>query len=201
MSTRSPSKRSRPTLLLLNAALGGAAGNTAELIAVARRALRGRAELDELALDETFSLAAIHPRLDAADAFIFATGTYWDSWSHTLQRFLEEATPTEGTSTWLGKPAGVLVTMHAVGGKGVLSRLQGVLNTLGCLIPPHGGVVFSLANQQALKGASPLGKDLWRPEDVKIVCHNVLASISARGGFRSWPVERSEYASKWIEKK
>ena len=40
--------------------------------------------------------------LAEADGFVFATGTYWDSWGSPLQKFLEETTAFEGTSVWLG---------------------------------------------------------------------------------------------------
>lgn len=121
-----------------------------------------------------------------------------DSWSHLLQRFLEQATPDEGTGLWLGKPAGVVVTMHSVGGKGVLSRLQGVLNTLGCLIPPMSGLVYSAVNQAALREQGPTAEDIWSPDDVAVLCHNLLVPLTPGAAYRAWPCDRRNFARRWI---
>lgn len=144
----------RPHLLLLNAALAGEAGNTAVLLAQARRHLARRATVESLTLaalpsGSVSQLSALNPQLLAAlqraDGFLLGTGTHWDSWSSVLQKFLEDATPHEGTALWLGKPAAVVVSEHSVGGKAVLSRLQGVLVTLSCTLPPMSGLVLSRA--------------------------------------------------------
>ena len=133
--------------------------------------------------------------LERARGFIFATGTYWDSWGSPLQRFFEESTSLEGGAVWLGKPAATLVTMHSVGGKGVLSRLQGVLSTLGVLIPPMSGLAYSQANHLALQSGGDA--DFWRVEDLEVVAHNLLAALKLREGWRSWPVE-SDFQSRWF---
>lgn len=137
----------RPHLLLLNASLAGDAGNTAGLLARAHRLLARRATVESLTLASLAVAAsasdsppaALHPQLltalSRANGFLLGTGTHWDSWSSVLQTFLEDATPHEGTALWLGKPAAVVVSEHSTGGKGVLSRLQGVLVTLGCTLP------------------------------------------------------------------
>ena len=115
---------SKRRVLVLNAALNGREGNTAVLLRRAMKSLSPAVEVTECVLAETPAYADVREGLLAADAFVIGTGTHWDSWSHLLQKFLEDGTLDEGTPVWLGKPAAVLVTMHSVGGKAVLSRLQ-----------------------------------------------------------------------------
>lgn len=133
-----------------------------------------------------------------AHGIIVGTGTHWDSWSSLLQRFLEDTTPDEGDAPWFAKPAGVLVSMHSVGGKGVVSRLQGVLSTLGCLIPPMSGLAYSYANQAALSVPNAFADDLWRMEDVDVVAWNVLTAAQRGENYRKWPMDRTRGSAKWI---
>ena len=135
--------------------------------------------------------------IEASDAILIGAGTHWDSWSSTLQRFLEEATPTEGSSTWLGKPVGIIVTEHSVGGKGVLSRLQGVLITLGCLIPPMSGMVYSLAVQISKESGKPEADDMWGLDDLRVITHNVLIATQIPRKWEIWPVDRADYERRW----
>lgn len=202
----------RPRILLLNASLAGDSGNTAVLLAEARRLLARRARATALTLAATppasgaapFAFDAIRPQLAAADAFLFGTGTHWDSWSSVLQKFLEDATPAEGTALWLGKPAAVVVSEHSVGGKGVLSRLQGVLVTLGCMVPPMSGLVLSRAAVIAARHDADAARDFWCREDLRVVCHNLVeAAASAAAGARpprwkTWPVDRADFAARWL---
>lgn len=194
----------RPRILLLNASLAGPAGNSARLIALLTPRLAPHADLVHatLAGPAAATFATLDPALRAADAFVIATGTHWDSWSSPLQRFLEDATPAEATELWLGKPAAVLVTEHSTGGKGVLSRLQGVLLTLGCALPPLTGLVLSHAGQLARQNAPAAGAadDLWRPADLDVVAHNLLAAARLpRPAYRAWAVDRAEFAFAWLE--
>ena len=193
-----PTKRPRPRILIINGSSGGDTGNTAVLLERAVRRLRRRAAVSVLALAPGASYADIRPALVQADGLLIGTGTYWDSWSHHLQRLLEEATPDEGTAAWLGKPAAVFVTMHAVGGKGVLSRLQGVLNTLGCMIPPMSGLVYSLVNQAAIGAQAKGADDLWCIEDVDTICANLLAALTPGARYRAWPTDRVSFRDPWL---
>ncbi len=217
----------RPHLLLLNASLAGDAGNTAVLLARARRLLARRATVESVTLAALPTVApaadssvpqpsALTPQLvDAlqrADGFLIGTGTHWDSWSSVLQKFLEDATPHEGTALWLGKPAAVVVSEHSVGGKGALSRLQGVLVTLGCTLPPMSGLVLSraalLAAQHAPEPA--VTSDFWCEADLPVICHNLAEAArctlpSARGSahpalprWRTWPVDRRDFSARWL---
>jgi NAD(P)H-dependent FMN reductase len=210
----------RPRLLLLNAALAGDAGNTAVLLAHARRLLARRATVESLTLASldlpafpsgsppAALLPQLRTALTRADGFLLGTGTHWDGWSSVLQTFLEDATPHEGTALWLGKPAAVVVSEHSTGGKGVLSRLQGVLVTLGCTLPPMSGLVLSraalLAAQHAPHPATT--SDFWGEADLRIVCHNLAeaARVSLAGAqpplprWRTWPVDRHDFHARWL---
>jgi chromate reductase len=187
-----------PRVLIVNTSLIGANGNTAVLLDYARSWLPAHVMVSEVTLAAGVDYAQARTAVVNANALIFGTGTYWDSWSHLLQKFLEDATPDEGSAVWLGKPAGVIVTMHSVGGKAVLSRLQGVFNTLGCLIPPMCGVVYSAVNQAALEAAIPESADVWSPDDVRVLCHNLLVPLGVGGSFESWPSDRGDLTRRWI---
>lgn len=200
-ASRAPSA-GLPRVLVLNAALGGDAGNTARALALLAGHLAGRAEVERAALagPAARDFAALAPALRSADAIVIGTGVHWDSWSSALQKFLEDATPAEATALWVGKPAAVVVTEHSVGGKAVLSRLQGVLATLGCELPLFSGVVLSQAAQLARAGHPSGGAadDLWSPEDLAVVAHNLAHAAARRSAaWRAWPVDRRDYAAVW----
>jgi chromate reductase len=191
----------KPRILLLNGGLGGAAGNTAAVLRPLLTALAPRAEVEcvHLATDAR-GLDALEPLLEAARGFVFSTGTYWDSWGSPLQAFLERATRLEGSDAWLGKPAAVVVTMHSVGGKEVLSRLQGVLCTLGLELPPMTGFAHSLAAQLALQ--VPHGdhaRDLWSLEDLEVVAHNLLEAATGTRRYHAWTVDRGDPMRRWAD--
>jgi NAD(P)H-dependent FMN reductase len=185
-------------VLAIQAGLGGDGGNGAVLLDQAVRWLAPHAEIERVTLDGASTFASHEPALARADALVIATGTYWDSWSSHLQRFLEQATPSEGTALWLGKPVAVLVTAHAVGGKSVLSRLQGVLVTLGAQVPPMSGLVVTLASELARDHGSEHASDLWSAEDLEVVCHNLRESAAGGRSFRSWAVDRGDPARIWL---
>ena len=135
-----------------------------------------------------------------ADAFVFGSGTYWDSWGTPMQRFLEMTAHTEGDPMWVGKPVGIIVSAHAVGAKGVLSRLMGVLNVYGMLIPPFAGMAFTYANMVAYEHANEhLRKELWTPADVEVVCHNLLQALNGGNEWTQWPTNSGKYGDKWLD--
>ena len=136
--------------------------------------------------------------LREADAFLFITGTYWDSWSSYLQRLLEEATPSEATAMWLGKPAAVWVTAHSVGGKGVLSRLQGVLSTFGVLIPPMTGIVVTKASDLAARHAPEASEDFFTYRDLEVSLYNLAQALAPKAAYRAWDVERGDPMQRWV---
>ena len=196
-----PDARNRSRLLLLNAALAGDAGNTAVLLAEAQALLTPHAEVAfvTLAGPGAPDFAALRPQLETADGFLFGTGTHWDSWSSVLQKFLEDATPAEGTALWLGKPVAVVVSEHSTGGKGVLSRLQGVLVTLGCTLPPMSGLVLSRAAMLAARHDAQAAQDFWCRDDLAVVCHNLAEAAAGTRHWKTWPVDRSDFAARWLE--
>ncbi len=197
------------SILILNGSPSGSKGNCEVLIrnlsAQFKRDSDGKKEevqvvhLTEIkwTAAETKKVFAI---IEKAHGFIFVTGTYWDSWGSPLQMFLENVTPLEGRPAFLGKPAVVLVLNHSVGGKGVLSRLQGVLSTLGCLIPPMSGMVYSWVSQQALKKASvgETQSDLWSLEDLTQILENFKKALQIKVKWTSWPVDRNDYRKIWL---
>lgn len=189
-------------LLLVDGSVHGSSGNTSAFLDIAEETLSKSCNISRLQLIGSPQRSEILQQLEAADGFLFGTGTYWDSWGSPLQKFLEEVTDTEGTALWLGKPAAVIVTMYAVGGKGILSRLQGVLNTFGALIPPMSGIVCSAVNQLALNRQISANntEDLWRPEDIEVVCHNLWQAMSRKADWRSWSLDRESYRDVWFEK-
>lgn len=142
--------------------------------------------------------------LQSHDGFLFVTGTYWDSWGSPLQAFLEASTPLEGDACWFGKPCGVIVTMHSVGGKEISNRLQGVLNSFGLFIPPMSSMVFSLVGQAAQESLhaknSDFIDDVWSLEDLQVVATNleVASNYSAKSNFTAWPVDRADPKRIWL---
>lgn len=195
---------------ILDGSLGAPGGNTSRALSGLERELFavGASEVKRISLVSLFGdrsadaavLETLRAEIAACDALVFGTGTYWDSWGSPMQRFLELMTPLEGRSEWLGKPAAVVVSMHSVGGKGVLSRLQGVLCTLGLSIPPMSGVAISLAARLALQapGGREFAEDFWTEGDFGILAHNLLEA--ARGGraYRAWGVDRQDPARLWF---
>lgn len=186
-------------VLIVDGSLGGSAGNTAELLALAQRRFEREAAVEYLELVRQPSLERILGAVGGADAILFGTGTYWDSWGSPLQRFFEMTAHTEGEALWVGKPAGAVVTGHAVGSKGVLSRLFGVLNVYGMMIPPFAGFAYRWVDAVAAPQAGEhLRNELWSPADVEVVCHNLLAALSCRVEWKGWPTNQGRSGDKWL---
>jgi multimeric flavodoxin WrbA len=194
-------------LLLINASLAGSHGNSAIVLERIARSLAPHASLETLVLADRTDSADWERSARAADGFVFATGTYWDNWGSLLQQFLERLTPLEATDLWLGKPAAVLVSMHSVGGKEVVSRLQGILNTLGLQLPPLTGWAYSAASHFALDAPvvdddpvrEGIRADLWRTDDLEVVAHNLLQAATGGRDWRAWSVDRTAFGHRWIE--
>jgi NAD(P)H-dependent FMN reductase len=187
-------------ILIINGSLGGARGNTSVLIDTAIKHLAtSNSKVDVLHLEENQNLDTLKEKLAWADGFIFTSGTYWDSWGSPMQRFLETSTQYEATDLFLYKPASVMISMHSVGGKSVLSRLQGVLNTMGLAIPPMSGLVYALSTHMALKTSEhDFDDDFWSLEDIEIVVHNLMTSLNCKQNFKSWPVDRKDPKRRWL---
>lgn len=188
-----------PNILIVNGSLGGTTGNTAELLALAQEKLEGFATLSYLDLLREPNMDRIMTAITEADGYLFGTGSYWDSWGSPLQKFLEMTAHTEGQSYWVGKPACVIVTAHAVGAKGVLSRLLGILNVYGCLIPPFAGFTYTWVADTALPHASEhLKNELWTADDINVVCDNLLEALRGGKNWRQWPSNEGRSGEKWL---
>ncbi|MCU0316193.1 MAG: NAD(P)H-dependent oxidoreductase [Fimbriimonadaceae bacterium] len=186
-------------VLIINGALGGAAGNTAEVLALAELALSQNHIIEHLDLSRQPRLDRVLETVQRADGFVFGTGTYWDSWSSHLQRFLEETAHTEGFDYWVGKPAILFATAHAVGAKGLLSRLMGVLNVYGLWFPPMAALGITYVNQVAYPHANQhLQNELWTPADVETLCHNLGQALSGERNWQRWPNNSGRYGEKWL---
>lgn len=127
----------------------------------------------------------------AADALLLLTGTYWDSCGSPLQKFLEDFSHLDCSPDILGKPVGVVVLQHAVGGKGVLSRLQGVMSSMGFLIPPLTGVVLSRTVD--------ISKDAYDFVDLDVVVSNLEKACDYKVAWSNWPVDTDGYDSVWVQ--
>lgn len=193
-------------ILVFNASPEGPKGNSNKLIKKNILPILGKtvtAEVVHLAKLKNYKtnkklLRSIHE----ASAFVFVSGTYWDSWGSPLQKYLEEMTHLEGTSYYFGKPAAVVILNHSVGGKSVLSKLQGVLVTLGCLIPPMSGMVYGVSTDLALKKSgkakSSHQDDFWSLDDLPVILENLLLSLKIEIAWATWPVDRINFKKIWL---
>lgn len=186
------------SVLVLNTGLAGRVGNSQVVAAHAADVLKRRGVEHENVVLKDAELAAVRSAIARCQRLVFVSGTYWGGFSSLLQQLLEELTPSEGSSLWLGKPAAVLVTAHQVGAQSVLWRLQGLLVTLGCSIPPMSGVVISKVGEALRRRAPELCADVWGLDDVETALQNLLA-MPAAGEFRAWPVDSEHYAERWLE--
>ncbi|MFA6237803.1 MAG: NAD(P)H-dependent oxidoreductase [Bacteriovorax sp.] len=186
-------------ILIINGSLGGASGNTSVIIEAASKFITAHAAHFEIIHLENAKKEDMKSKLSWAHGFIFTSGTYWDSWGSPMQKFLEDSTQFENSDLFFGKPAGVVITMHSVGGKGVLSRLQGVLNTMGVLIPPMSGMVYSLTGHIALKNEEhDFGEDFWSLDDLEIIVHNLMTAVNKKTNYKAWPVDKKDPKRRWL---
>lgn len=203
--------KNKTEILILNGSRSGNDGNSHQLLDLCATHLRERgAAATFVTLSKAWKPEELLAAFARCDGALFGTGTYWDSWSTHLQEFFEVASDWEGTSPFLGKPAGCVVSMHSVGGKEVLSRLQGVLNILGMMLPPMSGMVYSYVNHKALQARTigtdpdalrhdPFRDDIWCPEDLEVVAHNVLEAARGSRAWISWPVDRNGFRGRWFD--
>lgn len=186
--------------LIFNAGLAESEGQSGHLATLVAQKLQQACEVRVMNLASERNQHVWREHLAWADGFVFISGTYWDSWSSHLQYFLEQTTEWEGSDLWLGKPAAVLITMHSVGGKGVASRLQGVLSNLGAVLPPMSSFVYSLNTHLALQGdCKGHESDFWSLDDLDPLLANLVCAANIpRDGWQSWPVDSKNFKQKWI---
>lgn len=185
--------------LIINAGLSGTEGNSQVIAGRCERVLRDWQEPHASLVLRGATLDDAAQAIRAAERLVFVSGTYWGGFSSLLQALVEQLTPTEGTDLWLGKPAAVLVSAHQVGAQLVLWRLQGLLVTLGCLIPPMSGVVITRTGEELRRRAPELCDDVWGLDDVDTALANLRAVPNLRPAFRSWPVDREHFTARWLE--
>lgn len=204
-------------ILILDGSIGGPSGNTAQVLEAFQRCVHEVTENAANKIQVDFKLLQLSQKstldreiLRKADAFVFATGTYWDSWGSPMQKFFEEATSLEGDECWLGKPAALITTMHSVGGKEVLNRLHGVINSFGLFVPPMCAFTYSFANHLAIQAPTAgfdettrdFADDLWRLEDLATVASNLLTALelskSKRVQWKAWTVDREDANRLWL---
>ncbi|MDF3070043.1 MAG: hypothetical protein K0R38_5644 [Polyangiaceae bacterium] len=187
------------SVLILNAGLGGSRGNSQVVSERCSALLRAAGVNHEALVLSDASAGDALKALECAERLVFVSGTYWGGFSSLLQQLFEELTPSETSSLWLGKPAAVLVTEHQVGGQAVLSRLQHILVTFGCLLPPLSGVVISKVGEALRERAPELCDDVWGLEDIPTALHNLVTAPFLRSGYEVWPVDREHYTERWLE--
>jgi hypothetical protein len=186
-------------ILILNGSIHGDTGNCGIIIQELRKRY-WQITWDLVNLSKTKYGPNLARKIKKTDALLCLTGTYWDSWGSPLQKFLEDATDLESRPEVLGKPIGVCVLMHSVGGKSVLSRLQGVFSSMGFLIPPMSGMVYSLSGQLALKSKKSVhAKDFWCLGDLEIIVENLVIAAQMKTLWRSWPVDRKNFRKSWVK--
>ena len=191
-------------IVIINGSLGNQSGNTNVMIDECQKILASHKMVSEvLHLAPFFESSVANEQeelkkiLSNADGFIFSSGTYWDSWGSPMQKFLETITDFEATDVLFAKPCAVVITMHSVGGKEVLSRLQGVLNTMGLLIHPMSGLVYALSTHLAMQTNSEFAEDFWSKDDLKIVLHNLMSSVLGHHSYKAWPVDKKDPKRIW----
>jgi len=214
-------KPRKPKIILINGSLHGDSenSNTLSLLRFAELALLKRETEVTLISPQpirfnagrskqqppvhTLRASKVLSALKSADGLIVGTGTYWGQSSSVLQRFIEEATLTEGSPTWLGKPVGIIVSEHSTGGQAVLSNLMLTFSNFGCLIPPQAGMVFSRLGQEAEQRNPEWANDVWGRDDVGRICDKVVAYASRRIAVKLefWPVDShpDRFHNRWIE--
>lgn len=165
--------------------MGGRTGNTSMLLAKVRRMINKsehEVKVRTIHLSPSFVWNSVKRSIKKADALIFATGTYWDSWGSGMQLLFEKMTVLEGSKYLVGKPASAIVTMHSVGGKEVCSRIIGNLVGLGCTIPPFAAFAYSYADHVAHKSRTTGKKlldDVWHIQDLETLINNLLKAAHA----------------------
>jgi multimeric flavodoxin WrbA len=137
--------------------------------------------------------------LENCGGVVIGTGTHWDNHSSRLQCFIEDATHTECTSLWLGKPLGIIVTAHSVGDSSVIQTLMRTFNNFGVMIPPCCTAGLTLTGQEALAHSeNPHLGDVNCPEDLLTIAHNICVGMGCAQLYQAWPVSRAALDDTWI---
>jgi chromate reductase, NAD(P)H dehydrogenase (quinone) len=176
-------------LLIIEGGIHGQKHNCGEIV----KALKELSPFKETSICYLSEKSPLEKEYCEADAYLFVTGTYWDSCGWPMQKFFEDFTHLECDSRIMGKPAGVIVLCHTVGGKSVLSRLQGVLSCQGYLIPPLTGMVL------ARDSMNSNSEDSWSLADMDTVLQNLHKASIIQVPWVRWPVDRGDFEKTWVD--
>lgn len=180
------------TIAIINGSLGGRTGNTHNLIKKIRKTINKidpDIKVKIIHLHPGFNWPHVRKIIRTSDGFVFCSGTYWQSWGSPMQQLFEKMTEIEGKKHLLGKPAGVVVTMHSVGGQEVASRIQGVLCSLGCVLPPFCAFAYSYADHVAHRSryhGKKLMDDVWHIEDTYALVSNIIEYVKGTYKWKVW---------------
>ena len=176
------------TILIINGSLAGRSGNTAKILEKLKKKLPKEFKIDQVCLKDKNGYEACRKKIKKSDGIVLGTGTHWSSWSSVFQGFLEYMTKYPDCDEWgLGKPCAVIVTMHSVGGDGVMSKTVNMMNMVGAYVPPFCAMTYSLVNQIALKHMkSNLYDELWSLDDLDTVCNNLSEAVKGTNKWKSW---------------
>lgn len=202
------SEGKKHTIAIINGSLGGRTGNTHNLIKKIRKTINKidpEIRVKIIHLHPGFNWPHVRKIIRTSDGFVFCSGTYWQSWGSPMQQLFEKMTEIEGKKHLLGKPAGVVVTMHSVGGQEVASRIQGVLCSLGCVLPPFCAFAYSYADHVAHRSryhGKKLMDDVWHIEDTYALVFNVIEYIKGTYKWKVWDfldTEAFDPTSIWLK--
>jgi len=179
-------------ITIINGSIGGKNGNTGSLIKKIKKkiySIDSNIKIKILHLHKDFYWPKVRHLIKDSDALIFCTGTYWDSWGSPMQQLFEKMTEIEGKKHLLGKPAAAIVTMHSVGGKEISSRIQGVLSSMGCILPPFSAFAYSYADHVAHQSrfmGKKLLDDVWKIDDLHALLWNIIECSKGRKDWKVW---------------
>ncbi|MDQ3290124.1 MAG: NAD(P)H-dependent oxidoreductase, partial [Bacteroidota bacterium] len=106
-------------ILIINGSIRGKQGNSWALSKMAEDFLSNKlfATVEILTLSEPKpSIPEVYDLLQSSDGFLIVSGTYWNNYGSSLQRFIEVISTFENSSALFGKPLACAVTMDSVGG-------------------------------------------------------------------------------------
>jgi flavodoxin len=178
-------------LLIIEGGIHGRTKNCGEII----KAITVLSPFEETEVVYLSEKMPLERDLCAADAYLLITGTYWDSCGSPMQKFIEDFTHLEADPRIAGKPVGVITLCHFVGGKSVLSRLQGVFSCMGFLIPPMSGVVL----ERDSINSDCSDDDSWGLSDIDIVLKNIHVAATHPAPYVMWKVNRGDFEKLWVD--
>lgn len=176
-------------LLVINGSIAGGSKNCGIVISLLPKLTSMSVTTFHLA--EGVDSNKLNSAIVEADALLLVTGTYWDSCGSPLQKFLEDFSHLDGSPDVVGKPLGVVVLHHEIGGKMVLSRLQGVMSSMGFLIPPMTGVVLARASFE--------DNDSYGFVDLDVLLANLEKASECKIPWSYWKVETDGYDGIWAD--